>query len=148
MVWAGIWYSKKNNTGNYFPTINTNTNTTSSTSSSYGITSPRKGGEWVIGKNYPVSLKEGILSDYHPLMQVYALLDANGKGLGVICPDYEMQKGARTFEWKAGTLMTACSGTGNSEIEMSQGEYQILFTEYDANGDKIRTEKSGVFNLY
>lgn len=129
---------------NYQPPVNQN----NTTNTFFSILSPKEGDQWVAGQTYSISLKEGIDSDYHPLTQVFAVLDSQGKGVGVICPDNEMQKGARTFEWKAGTLMTACSGTGNSEIKMPQGKYQILFTEFNSNGDKIRTEKSGIFNLY
>ena len=123
------------------PAVNSNT-----ANGSFSILSPKGGDQWVIGKKYSISLSQGLSSDYHPML--YTLSVANDKGgVGMICPDLITKKGESTFNWVAGELWSACTGTNNVSINMSQGQYQILFGEMNLDGTLKRTIKSGWFSL-
>jgi hypothetical protein len=119
----------------------------SNTTTGFSIISPREGDQWTIGKTYPITLSGGLLSDYHVLLQSFAVINDQGKTIGMICPPDSMKKGDGTFSWVVGTLMSGCAGTDNTSVGMPHGRYQISFTENDSNGDKVRTAKSGWFNV-
>lgn len=119
------------------PAVNSNT--------SFSILSPKEGDQWTIGQpEYSISLNQGLLSAYHPLLHSISVLNSQGNSVGMICPGEDIWKGETKL---TGVLMSGCSGTGNTSVNLTIGKYQILFKELNSNGTTIRTAKSGWFNL-
>jgi hypothetical protein len=135
------------------PEINQNNSSINSTSTNTVpkndsfFVSPKDGDVLTMGNIYTVELSKNVLDNYHVLTHSFILADQSGKVYGSLCPS-DIKTGSNKFTWTAGSIWSSCAGTGNSEININPGKYQIIFSLMDSTTASLKErEASGWFSL-